>query len=171
VVVHKKDAVLFANLILLGALVGAAPSEEGSHSGSSPLVVKTIVEVMTRGELDGREQTKVVPAEELVPGDEVIYTLEIRNAGNTALRTPVIDYRIPEHVRYVSNSAVGAGAEVSYSVDEGHRFDRAENLKITDATGAQRTASAADYTHIRWRLKHILKAQAVAMAHFRAVVK
>ena len=29
----------------------------------------------------------------------------------------------------------------------------------------------ADYTHIRWQLKNILKGRAVAFARFRAVVK
>jgi uncharacterized repeat protein (TIGR01451 family) len=156
---------------MLVALAVAATAQDGSDRPSPPLAVKTIVEVVSRGEIDGREQTRVVPAEEVVPGDEVIYTLEIRNPGNVALASPVVDYRIPEHVRYVANSAVGAGAQVSYSVDEGHTFDRPENLKVADANGEQRAASAADYTHIRWRLKHILKAKAVAMAHFRAVVK
>jgi uncharacterized repeat protein (TIGR01451 family) len=172
VIVHKKYAISALSLILFGAFAAtASAAEEGSRPTSSAVAVKTLVEVVTRAEVDGREQTKVVPAEELVPGDEVIYTLEIRNPGNIALPPPVVDYRIPDHVRYVANSAVGAGAEVSYSVDQGHSFDRSENLKISGPNGEQRAASAADYTHIRWRLKHILKAKAVAMAHFRAVVK
>jgi hypothetical protein len=34
-----------------------------------------------------------------------------------------------------------------------------------------RPATAADYTHIRWQLKHSLKGNSVAFARFRAVVK
>jgi hypothetical protein len=34
-----------------------------------------------------------------------------------------------------------------------------------------RLATAADYTHIRWQLKHSLKANSAAFARFRAVVK
>jgi hypothetical protein len=37
--------------------------------------------------------------------------------------------------------------------------------------GDPRLATAADYTHIRWRLKHALQAKAMALARFRAVVK
>jgi hypothetical protein len=37
--------------------------------------------------------------------------------------------------------------------------------------GDPRLATAADYTHIRWHLKHILQPKAMALARFRAVVK
>jgi hypothetical protein len=74
-------------------------------------------------------------------------------------------------MRYIANSAVGAGAEVSYSIDGGHSFDRPENLLVAAGGGELRPASPAEYTHIRWRLKHVLKSKAMALARFRAVVK
>jgi uncharacterized repeat protein (TIGR01451 family) len=117
-----------------------------------------------------RQGQELVPADRVVPGDEVFYTLEIRNIGTRPLPPPTVDFPIPEHMRYVANSAVGAGAEVSYSVDGGRTFDRPENLSVT-AGGQPRSATPADYTHIRWRLKHTLKAKALALARFRAIVK
>jgi uncharacterized repeat protein (TIGR01451 family) len=134
------------------------------------LAVKAIAEIVKPTSRGGRETTELVNADEVVPGDEVIYTLEIRNTSAVALAPPTVDYPVPAHMRYVANSAIGAGAEVSYSVDQGRSFDRPENLKIADAHG-ERPATAADYTHIRWRLTHVLKGNSVAMAHFRAVVK
>jgi uncharacterized repeat protein (TIGR01451 family) len=113
----------------------------------------------------------LVPADRVVPGDEVFYTLEIRNTGSTPLPPPTVDFAIPEHMRYIANSAVGAGADVSYSVDGGHTFDRPENLIVVAGGGDPRLATAADYTHIRWHLKHALQAKAMALARFRAVVK
>ncbi len=118
-----------------------------------------------------RRDHGLVPADRVVPGDEVFYTLEIRNTGSKPLPPPTVDFAIPEHVRYIANSAVGAGAEVSYSVDGGNTFDRAENLSIVAVGGEARLATAADYTHIRWRLKHALNAKAMALARFRAVVQ
>jgi uncharacterized repeat protein (TIGR01451 family) len=118
-----------------------------------------------------RRDHGLVPADRVMPGDEVFYTLEIRNTGSKPLPPPTVDFAIPEHVRYIANSAVGAGAEVSYSVDGGNTFDRAENLSIVAVGGDARLATAADYTHIRWRLKHALSAKAMALARFRAVVK
>ncbi len=113
----------------------------------------------------------LVPADRVVPGEEVFYTLEIRNTGTKPLPPPTVDFAIPEHMRYIANSAVGAGAEVSYSIDGGHTFDRPENLSVVAAGGDARLATPADYTHIRWRLKHALQAKAMALARFRAVVK
>lgn len=118
-----------------------------------------------------RQNNILVPADRVVPGDEVFYTLAIRNTGSTGLPAPAVDFQIPEHMRYVANSAVGAGAEVSYSVDGGHTFDRPENLRVAATTGDVRPATAADYTHIRWQLKHVLKSKSMALARFRAVVK
>ncbi len=75
-------------------------------------------------------------------------------------------------MRYVADSAVGPGAEVSYSVDGGRSFDLPENLKVRDRKdGELRPALAADYTHIRWRLKNSLKANSVAFVRFRARVE
>jgi uncharacterized repeat protein (TIGR01451 family) len=118
-----------------------------------------------------RHDHALVPADRVVPGDEVFYTLEIRNTGGTKLPPPTVDFAIPQHMRYIANSAVGAGAEVSYSVDGGHTFDRPENLSVGGGAGDSRPATAADYTHIRWRLKHALQGKAMALARFRAVVK
>jgi hypothetical protein len=60
---------------------------------------------------------------------------------------------------------------VRYSVDDGHFFDRPENLVVRDADGHPRPAKAYDYTHIRWKLRNALKSKSVAFARFRAVVK
>ena len=117
-----------------------------------------------------RQDHELVPADRVVPGDEVFYTLEIRNTGSTPLPPPTVDFAIPEHMRYIANSAVGAGAEVSYSIDGGRTFDRPENLMVA-GSGGLHTATVSEYTHIRWRLKHVLKSKAMALARFRAVVK
>jgi hypothetical protein len=66
---------------------------------------------------------------------------------------------------------VGPGAEVSYSVDGGRSFERAEYLTVQGPDGRLRPAVAADYTDIRWQLKNSLKANSVAFVRFRALVK
>lgn len=117
-----------------------------------------------------RRDHELVPADRVIPGDEVFYTLEIRNTGSAALPSPTVDFAIPEHMRYIADSAVGAGAEVSYSVDGGRTFGQPENLRVA-AGGDTHTAAVAEYTHIRWHFKHPLKSKAMALARFRAVVK
>ena len=74
-------------------------------------------------------------------------------------------------MRYLADSAAGPGADVSFSVDGGRTFDLPENLLVAGPAGQWRPATAADYTHIRWQLKHRLNVNSVAFARFRAVVK
>ena len=157
---------LLAALLLAGAPGVCAPAD------GPRLAIKGTAEVaVVATSPDGRESVKLTPADRVVPGDQVIYTVEIRNKTAMALPPPRVDYRIPEHLRYVEDSASGPGADVTFSVDGGHRFDRPENLTVLGTDGRRHLATAADYTHIRWQLKNILKGHAVAFARFRAIVK
>jgi uncharacterized repeat protein (TIGR01451 family) len=142
---------------------------------AAPLEIKSIAEVespeaqSTRA--PGSRGVELVPADRVVPGDRVIYTLEVRNGGRTPIDAPDFTYAIPEHMRYVADSAVGPGAEVSYSVDGGRSFAHPEELKVKGPDGKLRAAAAADYTDIRWQLKNSLKANSVAFVRFRTIVK
>jgi uncharacterized repeat protein (TIGR01451 family) len=142
-----------------------------AQAAQDPLSIKAIAEVESKSTDGGRVSVKLVPADRVVPGDRVLYTLEVLNSSAAAVDEPVIIHPIPEHMRYVADSAVGPGAEVSYSVDGGKTFDRSENLTLQGTDGQQRAAGAADYTHIRWHLKNSLKANSVAFVRFRALVK
>lgn len=141
------------------------------QAAGSPLTIRSIAEVESRSIEAGREVVKLIPADRVAPGDRVIYTLEVRNTGATPLDAPSVSHPVPEHMRYVADSAVGPGAEVSYSVDHGRSFERAENLTVQGPDGRPRPAVAADYTDIRWQLKNSLKANSVAFVRFRALVK
>ena len=143
----------------------------GAQTSANSLEIKSIAEVESRSIQAGREVVKLIPADRVAPGDRVIYTLEVRNIGAAALSAPSITYPIPEHMRYVADSAVGPGAEVSYSVDAGQSFEAPENLKVLGPDGRPRLAVAADYTDIRWQLKNSLKPNSVAFVRFRARVK
>jgi uncharacterized repeat protein (TIGR01451 family) len=164
-IIHTRLAALCGSLLALSA---AAANGQGAEN---PLAIRSIAEVESRSRAAGREVIMLIPADRVVPGDRVIYTLEVRNTGATALETPIVTHRIPEHMRYVADSAVGPGAEVSYSVDGGHTFQRAEDLKVPGVDGRLRRAVAADYTDIRWQLKNRLRANSVAFVRFRALVK
>lgn len=155
----------------IAAAAAADAGTAGAHVSSAAIALKAIAEVETRLSFNGREASKLVPADRVVPGDEIFYTLEIRNTGGATLPAPSVVYPIPDHTRYVADSAIGPGAEVSYSVDGGRSFDQPENLKVAGPAGAPRPADAADYTHVRWQFKHGLKGKSVAFARFRAVVK
>jgi uncharacterized repeat protein (TIGR01451 family) len=163
---HSRLSIEIFTTVGLLLLAAAAAAQEAAD----PLTIRAIAEVESKSIVHGRDVIKLIPADRVVPGDQVIYTLEVRNSG-AALDAPVVVHPVPEHMRYVADSAVGPGAEVSYSVDGGRSFDRAENLKVPGKDGEPRPAVAADYTHIRWRLKNSLKANSVAFLRFRARVE
>jgi uncharacterized repeat protein (TIGR01451 family) len=142
-----------------------------AQGGGEALQVKSIAEVEAKVTERGRPVAKLVSADRVVPGDRVIYTLQVRNTGTAVIDMPTIVNPVPAHMMYVADSAVGPGADVSYSVDGGHLFDVAANLKVPGADGRARAAVVADYTHIRWQLKNKLKPNSVALLRFRAVVK
>ncbi|HEY2466135.1 MAG TPA: hypothetical protein VGI32_18890 [Steroidobacteraceae bacterium] len=140
-------------------------------AATDPISVKAIAEVEQASHVEGRETTKLMPADRVVSGDMVIYTLEVRNTAPVSVRRPVVTYPIPAHMTYLPDSAIGPGAAVTYSIDAGRSFDVAENLKVQEPTGGLRAATAADYTHIRWQLKNTLKGNSVAFVRFRARMK
>jgi hypothetical protein len=162
-----------SGLALCMYALAAAVAGQGAADGAreDKISVKAIAEVAVKISQSGREAQRLQPADRVVPGDEVIYTLEIRSTTAMAQPPPIVDYPVPEHMRYVADSAVGAGAWVSYSIDGGRTFARPEELFVTGEDGKKWPATAEDYTHIRWRLKHILKGNSVAFARFRAIVK
>jgi uncharacterized repeat protein (TIGR01451 family) len=155
-------------IVICGVGIPCAVTGQTTSAG---LTVKAVAEVETRTRQDGRPGVKLSPADRVVPGDRVIYTLEIRNAGATPVRDAMITYAVPSHMMYVADSATGPGAEVRYSVDGGHTFERPENLRVNDAGGGSRPARQDEYTHIRWTLRNTLKTNSVAFARFRAIVE
>jgi uncharacterized repeat protein (TIGR01451 family) len=158
--------------LLLSAIAQAqAPADAHPNAPPDTLQVRAIAEVESKSVEAGRAVVKLIPADRVVPGDRVIYTLEAHNTGATALDAPIVTYAVPQHMRYVANSAAGPGAEVRFSIDGGHSFDRAENLKVSGPDGRPRAVVGADITHIRWQLKNSLQANSVAFVRFRALVE
>jgi uncharacterized repeat protein (TIGR01451 family) len=159
---HPARGLLIAVAVIIG---------RGSAAASDPINIKAIAEVEQISGSQGQETTRLIPPDRVVSGDTIIYTLEVRNTAASSVPQPVVTYPIPAHMTYLADSAVGPGTEVTYSVDAGRSFDVPENLRIPDPGGQVRAATAADYTHIRWRLKNALKGNSVAFVRFRARAK
>ncbi len=138
---------------------------------SPSVTVTTTAEKIKTAAAPGHDRVQLLPADHVVAGDEIIYTLEVRNAGPTAVDAFTFTTPIPEHMVYVADSAVAPGADVSYSVDGGRSYDTPENLTVHGANGKQRPAVAADYTNIRWIMRNRLKRGSMALARFRAVLR
>lgn len=156
--------------VLAFALAGAAPLALAAPEGT--IVVKTFAEKEQLVTLpDGKTQSRLVAAQPVVPGEEVVYTVTFQNVGREAATDVAVVNPVPEHTSYVAGSAGGPGTEVAFSADGGRSWGAPDQLKVRGADGAERVATPADYTHVRWVLKNPLTPGAVAFARYRVVVK
>ena len=93
------------------------------------------------------------------------------NNGSVTTDNVAVSNPVPEHTAYVDGSASGAGVVISFSVDGGKSYDQPDKLKVKGADGKLRTASSADYTHIRWQLNKSLPPQGTIAVEYRVKVK
>ena len=118
---------------------------------------------------EGRTVTKRVPAEKAIPGSKIIYTITYHNPADHPAELLVITNPIPQQMHYRSKSAFGSGAV--FSMDNGHSFDRPENLYLLDATGNRYLTKPSQYTHIRWQLQKPVRPQASGRVGFSAILQ
>jgi len=108
---------------------------------------------------DGKKIEKNVPAKKFQPGDTIIYTISYSNNSGEPAKDAVIDDPVPQGTTYVHESASGAGADITFSIDGGKTFKKPTLLMYQVDTGKggkeQRVASPDQYTNIRWTLSSI----------------
>ncbi len=155
---------ILMSVLLLGISMSAAAVADGS------LDVRTTVhkEEVTVDET-GETVRKMVPAELVVPGESVYYTITFRNVGEENADNVVITNPIAENLTYVDGSAFGPGTDIQFSVDGGATFAAASDLTVAE-NGRQRPATAEDYTHVRWVMQNNLEPGAQGTARFAAVL-
>jgi uncharacterized repeat protein (TIGR01451 family) len=158
-----KISYLFGFAFLLFFSSANAISQEQGHLNVTTLAQMEEVSV---GD-DGQQQTRLVPAETVVPGDVVIYTTTIENISDEGAENVVVVNPVPEHLSYVAGSAFGPGMVIEFSVDGGISYARAEELTVDDE-GQTRAARAEDFTHIRFVMQGDLAAGAQGIARFKA---
>jgi len=129
---------------------------------STALVEKEVVDAA------GNKARKMVPADKVIPGTEVTWTVTATNICQKPAENVTFDNPVPPHMSYVANSATGPGSDISFSLD-GKAFAAPAALTVNE-NGATRPARADEYMHIRWAFKQALQPGATANASFRAVL-
>lgn len=162
----------------LAVLPPAAPAQEPEPqsvavaTGSGPLEATITAELLRvdRGPND-TEVRRWVPALRLSAGDEVHYTVRVRNPGETPVTDVVVTKRLPFGVRYQAGSATGPACDIQFSVDGGNSFAAPATPKSASAKkGPRKPATITpEYTHVRWVLRKPLAPGATALLRFRAV--
>ncbi len=135
------------------------------------ITLNTFAEVEKKRTDSVVERYLLTPADHVVAGDQLVYTVEIRNTTTHSRDGVTVTNPIPERMGYIASSAAGPGCDIDFSVDGALSFAKPEGLLITLPAGRTRPATAADYTHIRWKLKYALSGNTTAFARFRATLK
>jgi len=120
---------------------------------------------------NGAEQTQLVEAANVLPGEEVLFTVTYTNNSDSPAEDVVITNPVPDHMVYVDQSAAGDNTTMAFSVDGGGSFGAAASLTVSDATGQPRAAVGSDYTHVRWVVDNDIAPGATGAVQFKAVVK
>jgi len=160
--------------VAIWAVASAASAQLPSARARAGLELATRVEKIVAGAGADRAdatRAKLVPADDLSPGDELVITVTFLNTTQHALDGVRITQPIPPSMRYVEGSGVGPGSEVLYSVDGGETYGQPNELRVVTADGGRRATTASDYTHVRWLIKAPLAAGARAFVRFRANVR
>ena len=132
----------------------------------SSLQITLIPEVRMVEHLNGSDHYRYVPAENVVQGQEIYYTVKIVNVGGDKLKHAIVVQPIPINTHLVEHSVTGAGATIAYSIDGGKDFLSADELQsVVD----DRSPTFVRVTHIRWQFRHALASHVVVLARFRVV--
>jgi uncharacterized repeat protein (TIGR01451 family) len=156
------------------ALVAASFAAWSNAFAQSPqrgcIELKTVAEIQ-QSYVDerGNAATRLVPAAKVVPGDEVVWTITASNVCDAPTADVAITNPVPQHMRYVGDSAFGPGAAIEFSLD-GAAFAPPEALTVAEADGSRRPARADEYSAIRWVLPHAIGPNEQWLVRYRAAV-
>ncbi len=153
---RARAAALLAGLWLAGALAQSGAPLDGAAvaTGSGALETEIVVEKLLPAHPPTRPFALFAPVGRLEAGDEVHYTIRVRNPGKQPVTDAQVTKRLPVGLHYLAGSASGPSCTIEFSTDGGSTFT------------AQR--KDADYTHVRWTLQRPLAPGAIALLRFRA---
>lgn len=169
-VYHLAPFTFFAAGTMLIPAIGSA-----QEATRSPISLTSDVKIeRVEVEAGGAEKVKLFRPSEIavVPGDKVLFTLEVINSGAAPASGFIATNPLPAPVRFTS--VTEDWAEVS--VDGGVNWGKLSLLKVKskDTAGTaevERAAGPEDVTHVRWVFADSIAAGAKRSISYRGVVK
>ena len=153
---------LFALSFLMTGFAGISAHAQGIKADQK---IERIVAVNENP--DGTVEMIYGPAERVVPGEELVYTITFTNTGTEPAENVVLDMPVEAEVTYVEGSAITCLAAVAFSVDGGATFASRSELFVAEGD-ILRPATAEDITNVRWTLNAPLAAGASGEVSLRA---
>jgi hypothetical protein len=115
---------------------------------------------------DGRTKTVLTSADQVLPGDQLVFVLRYLNQSGRASDRLMVTNQMPPAVVF---QHAGNGALVS--VDGGKNWGVLSTLFIAEHNGRRRSARPDDVTHIRWQLSQPVPAGGAGKLTFRGTVR
>ena len=144
-------------MLVASSILGLSVLFAGAQAKTNPVQIDSNVqELIQVVDQNGKSHLKAVKADEITPGDRILYTTTISNKGNQASDSIVITNPVPAHSRYLGGTAKGEHFVITYSVDGGKSYGNSQSLQVRLKDGKMRAAEASDYTHIRWEYRRSL---------------
>ncbi len=160
---------LIKKIIHVSALAAILSTMSVSQAAAPPIeLTSDVQELVTVLDANGKSQFKAVAADEIVPGDRILYTTTFKNNGDKASDKIIVSNPIPDNTRYLSGTAKGENSVITYSVDNGVSWGSVQSLKVKLKDGTVRAAEASDYTNIRWEYRRSLKPTEAKTVSFQA---
>jgi uncharacterized repeat protein (TIGR01451 family) len=131
----KADATRWQWAVVLAVLSLAAAPASAQSVAPAGITQKTVGELERRKSDGGIVRYTLLPADHVVGGDQLVYTVEIRNTTNHPIGQVVAISPIPERMGYVAGSAAGPGCDIDFSVDGGANFGKPQDLLIALPAG------------------------------------
>lgn len=143
------ESFLLLLLLLMSSTAWAKPEVTLSITSEKEVVEKQ----------NGKEVVKRVRADEVDPGQVLVYTLSYANKGDEKATNVVVDNQIPKEVVYILGSASGEGSVITFSINDGKDYKRPSLLtyevKGQDGKTVRKIASPEQYTNIRWVITEV----------------
>ena len=167
-----KSKQFFVVLVVLAFTASAALAQVGQKP-ELVLSLSAQKEVTVKGE-DGKPKTEWQEVQSTAPGDVLMYTIRYENKGKSEARDAKIVDPVPQNTSYISESAEGEGAEITFSLD-GKTFGPPPMLtyrvKQADGTEVEHVATPDMYTHIQWKLNKPVPAGGTGSVRFKVKVQ
>ena len=152
----KSLSILLAGLSMIVA--------QGAAAQGKPMKLESAVQVLKAETQDA--EPRLVDAQNVVPGDTLVFTTRFHNEGSAAIDDFVIVNPIPANV--VLAEEPEAAAEVS--VDGAKTWGKLAELVIIESDGQDRPATIKDITHLRWAFSQVQPGKA-GQVRFNATVR
>ncbi|SER86956.1 conserved repeat domain-containing protein [Tranquillimonas rosea] len=150
-------------LLAVGSVAGSALAQ--GATAETTVSMNVVREVVT----DAGE-TEYQPVETAVPGDPLIYRIQLENTDPVPANSVGLSLPLDESLAIDPTSvSAGTSLEVAFSADGGESFAPFEDLTV-EVGGETRQAQATDLTHLRVTIDQV-EPQSDVTVEYDAVVR